>query len=105
MKTQDITKNEMTKTASKIGRTALASLVAVGLLEASAPAQPTTPATPPVDPATHAAHVAAGTHPAPADGTKGDPALAQQLSELRVKVAQLEAALAKNAPRPPAATA
>ena len=101
----DITKNEMTKRASRIGKTSLAVLVAVGLLAASAQAQSTTPAKPPVDPATHAAHVAAGTHPAPADATKGDPALAQQLSELRVKVAQIEAALVKNAPSPSAAAA
>lgn len=59
----------------------------------------------PVDPATHAKHVAAGTHPAPADATKGDPALSQQLSELQAKIAQLEAALAKNAPPAPAASA
>ncbi len=58
------------------------------------------PAAPAVDPAVHAAHVAAGTHPAtPApDAAKGDPALAQQLSQLQAKVAQLEAALAKSAP-------
>lgn len=102
----DLTKNEMTKRASRIGKTSLAVLVAMGLLAASAQAQPTTSAKPPMDPATHAAHVAAGTHPAPpADATKGDPALARQLSELRVKVAQIEAALAKNAPSPSAAAA
>ena len=59
-------------------------------------------ANPPVDPATHAAHVAAGTMPpdAPAapDMANGDPALAQQISELQVKMAQLEATLAKSAP-------
>ena len=49
-----------------------------------------------VDPAVHAAHVAAGTHPAtPAPGAAtADP----MLSQLQAKVAQLEAALAKNAP-------
>lgn len=59
----------------------------------------------PPDPA-HAAHVAAGTMPP--DTTKGDPALAQQVSELRAKVAQLEATLANSAPSmaaPPAGTA
>lgn len=45
----------------------------------------------PPDPA-HAAHVAAGAMPP--DAAKGDPALAQQVSELRAKVAQLEATLA-----------
>ena len=60
------------------------------------------PATPAVDPAVHAAHVAAGTHPAtPAPGAAtADPTL----SQLQAKVAQLEAALAKNAP-PPAGAA
>src|SRR5438067_2520607 len=98
MKTQDITKTEMTKRTPGIGKTGLAVLVAAGLVAASAQAQPTTPANPPVDPATHAAHIAAGTHQTAADATRGDQALVQQLSELRVKVAQLEAALAKNAP-------
>ena len=101
MKTQGITTNEMTKRASRIGNSSLAVLVAVGLWAARAQAQPATPAKPPVDPATHAAHVAAGTHPAPTDAA----ALAQQLSQLQGKVAQLEAALAKNAPRPSAAAA
>ncbi len=57
-------------------------------------------AKPAVDPATHAAHVAAGTIPAdPApDNAKGDPALAQQISQLMAKVTQLEATLAKGAP-------
>ena len=59
-------------------------------------------ATPPVDPAVHAAHVAAGTmppdSPAPANMGMADPALSRQVSELQVKVAQLEATLAKNAP-------
>jgi Spy/CpxP family protein refolding chaperone len=101
MKTQDVNRG-MTKAVSKFGIAALFAWVAAGLLLANLHAQPTTPANSSVDPATHAAHVAAGTHPAP--GAKGDPVLAQQLSELRVKVAQLEAALAKNAPRPSAAT-
>jgi Spy/CpxP family protein refolding chaperone len=101
MKTQDVNRG-MTKTVSKFGIAALFAWVAAGLLLANLHAQPTTPASSSVDPATHAAHVAAGTHPAPA--AKGDPVLAQQLSELRVKVAQLEAALAKNTPRPSAAT-
>lgn len=104
MKTQYLTKYEVTQRASRIGKTGLALLVTAGLFAASSRAQPTASAKPPVDPATHAAHVAAGTHPVPADATKGDPVLAQQLSELRVKVAQLEAALAENAPRPSAAT-
>jgi hypothetical protein len=54
----------------------------------------------PVDPA-HAAHVAAGAMPP--DAPTGDPALAQQLSQLRAKVAQLEATLAQTTP-PMAAT-
>lgn len=54
------------------------------------------------DPA-HAAHVAAGTMPP--DAPKGDPALAQQVSELRAKVAQLEATLANRAPPMAAAPA
>lgn len=101
MKTQDIAKNEITKRTSTIGRTSLAVLTAAGLLAATAHAQQATPAPPPVDPAVHAAHVAAGTHPVPADAAT----LAQQLSQLQGKVAQLEAALAKNAPRPSAAAA
>ena len=53
----------------------------------------------PVDPAIHAAHVAAGTMPPDAPAMPmSDPALAQQLSELRAKVAQFEAALATSAP-------
>ena len=52
-------------------------------------------AQPAVDPA-HAAHVAAGIMPP--DPVKGDPVLAQQISELQRKVAQLEATLAKTAP-------
>ena len=66
-----------------------------------------TPKPAPVDSATHAAHVAAGKMPpttAP-DATKGDPALSQQVSQLREKVAQLEAALAKSAPSMAAAPA
>lgn len=61
----------------------------------------------PVDPATHAAHVAAGTMPAVTapDAAKGDAPLAQQISQLRAKVAQLEATLAKNMPAMPAASA
>jgi hypothetical protein len=55
----------------------------------------------PPDPA-HAAHVAAGTMPP--DAAKGDPGLAQQVSELRAKVTQLEATLAQH-PAPMASTA
>ncbi len=58
-------------------------------------------AEPPADPA-HAAHVAAGAMP---NASMVDPALLQQLSELKAKVAQLEAALAGNVARPPVATA
>jgi hypothetical protein len=54
----------------------------------------------PADPA-HAAHVAAGAMPP--DTAKGDPALLQQISQLKAKVAQLEASLAANAPAPAAA--
>ena len=56
-------------------------------------------AAPPVDPA-HAAHVASGAMPP--DPAKGEPALAQQISELQTKVAQLEATLANHAPAAPA---
>ncbi len=59
-------------------------------------------ADPPTDPA-HAAHVAAGAMPS--NTAKGDPALSQQVSQLRAKVAQLEAALAKIAPQMAAAPA
>ncbi|MDO8540209.1 MAG: periplasmic heavy metal sensor [Opitutaceae bacterium] len=52
-------------------------------------------AAPPVDPA-HAAHVASGAMPP--DAAKGEPALAQQISELQTKVTQLEATLAKHPP-------
>ncbi len=52
-------------------------------------------AEPPVDPV-HAAHVASGAMPP--DAAKPDPALLQKLSELQTKLAQLEAAVAKNAP-------
>lgn len=62
--------------------------------------QKTLAAQPPADPA-HAAHVAAGAMPS--DAAKGDPALSEQLSQLQAKVAQLEAALAGNAHRPPVA--
>lgn len=58
--------------------------------------QKTFAADPPIDPA-HAAHVAAGAMPP--DATKGDPALSQQVSQLRAKVAQLEAALTRIAPQ------
>jgi len=91
MKTQDVNRG-MTKTVSKFGIAALFAWVAAGLLLANLHAQPTTPASSSVDPATHAAHVAAGTHPAPA--AKGDPVLAQQLSELRVKESDRLAATA-----------
>jgi Spy/CpxP family protein refolding chaperone len=74
----------------------LAATFGIGTLSAQTPKAA-------VDPATHAAHVAAGTHPAAADSTKGDAALAQQISQLQAKVAQLEAVLVKNAP-PMAAT-
>jgi len=57
--------------------------------------QKTFAADPPTDP-THAAHVAAGAMPP--DAAKADPALSQQVSQLRAKVAQLEATLAKIAP-------
>lgn len=57
--------------------------------------QKTFAAAPPTDPA-HAAHVAAVAMPA--DAAKGDPALSQQVSQLRAKVAQLEATLAKISP-------
>jgi len=103
MKTQDTTKNEMTKRTSTIGKISLAVLAAAALLAVSAQAQPATPAKPAVDPAAHTAHVAAGTHPAPTNAPPDTAALAQQLSELQAKAAQLEAALAKNNPRPPAA--
>ncbi len=53
--------------------------------------------TPNVDPKTHAAHVDAGSHPA-TDAATGNPAPNQELSQLQAKIAQLEAALAKNAP-------
>ena len=82
--------------------------VSAGSLRAQAPSPAkSAPAAPAVDPATHAAHAAAGTHPGatPASAAKGDPALAQQLSQLQVKVAQLEAALAKAAPHPTAPAA
>lgn len=65
--------------------------VTVGLKTLAAQASP--------DPA-HAAHVAAGIMPP--DATKGDAGLAQQVSALQAKVAQLEATLAKH-PAPMAA--
>ena len=83
--------------------TAVGTVLAV-VIAASAQAESTTPAMPSMDPAVHDAHVAAGTHPAQAIATTGDPALAQQLSELRVKFAELDAALAKNAPLPTSAS-
>lgn len=55
-------------------------------------------AAPAVDPATHAAHLAAAANSPAPDATKVDPELVQQLSQLKAKVAQLEGALAKNAP-------
>ena len=92
-------KTRFTLFSFKSAGAALASL-SLGCLLASAQAQPTTPAKPPVDPATHAAHVVAGTHPAPTNPLPDTAALAQQVSELRAKAAQLEAALARNNPRP-----
>ena len=60
-------------------------------------------AEPQTDPV-HAAHVASGAMPP--DAPKGDPALSQQVSQLKAKVAELEATLAKNAPvTPPSETA
>lgn len=41
----------------------------------------------------------------PPDAVKGDPALTQQLAQMQAKVAQLEAALAKNAPQQTTASA
>ena len=80
-----------------LSKAAFAALFVTGLFAGALHAAP-----PPVDPATHAAHVAAGTMPpdapAPANAGMADPALSQQISELRVKVAQLEATLAKSAP-------
>jgi len=99
VKTQDIAKNEMTRWAARFGKTSLVVLLAVSLLAARAQAQP---ATPPADPA-HSKHVAAGAV-AP-DAARGDPALSQQISELQAKIAQLEAALARNAPHPSAPAA
>ena len=64
--------------------------------------QKTFAADPPTDPA-HAAHVAAGAMPP--DAAKADPALSQQVAQLRAKVAQLETALAKIAPQMAAAPA
>ena len=101
-----ITKTQIMKTHRHSSHPLLATLlvgsclafISVSSLRAQTPT-PDTPA-PAVDPATHAAHIAAGTHtatPAPA-AAKGDPALGQQLSQLQGKIAQLEAALAKNAP-------
>ena len=103
MKTQEIAKKEITKRTSTIGKTSLAVLTAAGLLAATVHAQQATPAPPPVDPATHAAHVVAGTHRAPTNPPPDTAALVQQVSELRAKAAQLEAALAGNNPRPSAA--
>ena len=65
-------------------------------------AQETLAAEPQADPA-HAAHVAAGLMPS--DSAKGDPAIAQQLSQLREQMAQLESTLAKNASSPSSAPA
>ena len=76
------------------GLLAVALVVGVG--------QNTLAAQTPTDPA-HAAHVAAGAMPP--NMTMGDPTLAQQLSQLQVKVAQLEAALAQTMPPMPAAPA
>jgi hypothetical protein len=84
---------------------ALAALCALLMLQATsalAQAQPTN-AKPAVDPAVHAAHVVAGTHPAPTNPPPDTAALVQQVSELRAKAAQLEAALARNNLRPSAA--
>jgi hypothetical protein len=70
------------------GLLAVATFVSVG--------ENTLAADPPTDPA-HAAHVAAGAMPP--DAAKGDPALTQQVSQLRAKVAQLETTLARIAPQ------
>ena len=73
--------------------------IAAGLLAVAtfvSVAQKTFAADLPTDPA-HAVHVAAGAMPS--EATKGDPALAQQVAQLRAKVAQLEAALVKIVPQ------
>jgi Spy/CpxP family protein refolding chaperone len=76
-------------------------LIGAGLLAMTAfvsAGQDTVAAQPPVDPA-HAAHVAAAAQAnAPAAADTGNTDLAQQLSQLQAKVAQLEAVLAKSAP-------
>ena len=100
-----MTKDAISQPATRTAKTILAVWMAVVLSAASAHAQATTPAEPPMDPAAHAAHIAAGTRPAAATATKGDSALARQLAELRMKVAQIEAGLARTAPRPSAAPA
>jgi len=79
-------------------------LIGAGLLAAAlvvSVGQNTLAAQPAPDP-THAAHVAAGIMPP--NAAIGDPVLAQQLSELQAKVAQLEATLAQH-PAPMASTA
>jgi Spy/CpxP family protein refolding chaperone len=83
-----------------INRFATGSLLAVAIFVCIE--HKTLAAEPPVDPA-HAAHVAAGVMPP--DATKGDTALNQQLAQLQMKVAQLEATVAKTSPRPPTAAA
>ena len=97
---KDLTLHAM-KTSVQLfsSKAVLAAILAAVICAARLIAAP--PATPPpaVDPATHATHVAAGA-PAPdaPDAAKGDPALAQQFSQLQAKMAQLEASLAKSAP-------
>jgi Spy/CpxP family protein refolding chaperone len=73
-------------------------LVIAGLLAVTgfvSVGQFTLAAQPAADP-THAAHVASGAMPP--DAATGDPALSQQLLQLKMRVAQLEAAIAKIAP-------
>ena len=76
-------------------KVAIPAFLAAGIFVATASAAPT--GTPPDAPSTHAAHVASGAMP-PDAPTSGNSALSQQISDLQVKVSQLEAMLAKSSP-------
>jgi hypothetical protein len=90
-------KNQISNPSTRLTRASLLAVaICVSLGQNSLAAQ-----TPP-DPS-HAAHVASGAMPP--DAPKGDPALAQQISQLKTRVAQLEASLTNHAASMPTAPA
>lgn len=99
MKVQSMSKRSLSDRAFRAASAACGGLLTLGWLATGAHAQAAKPLGAPVDPATHAAHVAAGAMPA--TPATVDPALAQQLSQLQAKLAQLESTVARTVQRQP----